>query len=164
MTDLATTIRAAAVEIADAFTFDVSDPNGNANRIEWVEDKLLEHFGRLDVEAIRRTIPCPTCNGSHLVPSSSPPASPTTCLHCKRRITLHENDKWYHAGGWQSCRIGSPSTTIATPPIEGDPCPDCSDGFISPERAWAIVAAVFDDQPYDSDLPTEIVYLRAVRP
>lgn len=43
------------------------------------------------------------------------------------------------------------------------PCPDCTDGRMSHERAWKIVAAVFDDQPYDGDLPTEITYLRGIR-
>lgn len=43
------------------------------------------------------------------------------------------------------------------------PCPDCTDGRMSWERMAKIVAAVFDDQPYDDDLPTEITFLRGVR-
>lgn len=44
-------------------------------------------------------------------------------------------------------------------------CPDCSDGKVSHERAWAIVRAVFDDQRLDVGAAWELQdRLRSVSP
>ncbi len=81
-----------------------------------------------EYRALRPT--CPTCNGTCVACRALMPVTPSTCIHCEQTITLHGNSRWYHTGGWECCRLGSPSSPVATPPIvEGDvPCPDCTDG------------------------------------
>lgn len=88
-----------------------------------------------EYRALRPT--CPTCNGTCVATRALMPVTPSTCIHCEQTITLHGNSRWYHTGGWECCRLGSPSSPVATPPIvEGDvPCPDCTDGKI-PLDKW----------------------------
>ena len=48
-----------------------------------------------------------------------------------------------------------------------DPCPACTDGYISHARAWAIVAAVFSQVVTDyhgTDVDELVRHLRTVRP
>ena len=81
-----------------------------------------------EYRALRPT--CPMCGGTCVAVRALTPVSPSTCIHCEQTITLHGNGRWYHTGGWECCRLGSPSSPVATPPtVDGDvPCPDCTDG------------------------------------
>ena len=119
MSALAETIRAAAVEIGDQFTFDCAAPNGNAHRIEWVEDKLHEHLAVIDQwEAIRQTVNCPTCGGNDSSPSS-----------------------WAKTAA--AIADGSDEALRRRMEELEQPCPDCTDGKIDMARLLAVGAAVF---------------------
>lgn len=47
------------------------------------------------------------------------------CEHCTATIRLHENGRWYHAGGWPSCSPGTAGAPLAAPgaaaPAAGTP-------------------------------------------
>lgn len=119
MSALAETIRAAAVEIGDQFTFDCAAPNGNAHRIEWVEDKLHEHLAVIDQwEAIRQTVNCPTCGGNDSSPSS-----------------------WAKTAA--AIADGSDEALRRRMEELEQPCPDCTDGKIDMARLLAVGAAAF---------------------
>ncbi len=108
------------------------------------DPSLDEIWGCEDVNTLAREVQeyralrptCPTCNGTCVATRALMPATPSTCIHCEQTITLHGNSRWYHTGGWECCRLGSPSSPVATPPIvEGDvPCPDCTDGKLPLDR------------------------------
>ncbi len=120
---------------------------GTSRTAKWTADMAVhENIVTLarEVQAHRALRPpCPTCDGTCVATRALPPVTPSTCIHCEQTITLHGNGRWYHTGGWECCRLGSPSSPVATPPIvEGDvPCPDCTDGKMPLDKWVALLVA-----------------------
>lgn len=92
------------------------DEGGDVFRETWL---LIKR----EVKNFDRAACCDSCEGDGSFP---------ICLHCGTAITLHPTQRvWYHAGGWQPCRLVS-STVIATP----TPCAACGGEGTEPEDDW----------------------------